>query len=107
MTSNTRLPLVDEDARLANRATLLTMVSVASFLVALMAVPLTLQRTDRVVPRIAASVPLAVGAASGLLARGARGRLHGLRARSGPHGDGPVDAKPGTTNGQASVDRAS
>ncbi len=81
MTSNTRLPLVDEDARLANRATLLTLVSVASFLLALMTIPLTFQRTDRVLPRIVASVPLAVGAASGLLARGVRGRLNALRER--------------------------
>lgn len=81
MTSNSRLPLVDEDARLANRATLLTLVSVAAFLLALMAIPLTFQRTDRAVPRIVASVPLAFGAASGLLARGVRGRLHALRAR--------------------------
>lgn len=68
-----------EDARLANRTTALTLVSMLSFLVALLAMPLTFQQTERIAPRVVASSPLAVGLGTGVLARAARSQLRALR----------------------------
>ena len=70
---------IDEDGRLANRATWLTLLSMLSLVVALLTMPLTFQATDRIVPRVAASSPLGVGLGTGLLARAARSQLRALR----------------------------
>lgn len=83
---------LEHDARLANRATLLTLASLCSFLLALIAMPLTFQRTDATAPRVVASAPLAVGIGAGVLARAARGQLRALRdERESAPADGAAD----------------
>lgn len=70
---------LDRDARLANRATLLTLLSLCSFLLAVVAMPLTFQRTESAASRVVASAPLALGVGAGLAARSVRGQLRALR----------------------------
>jgi hypothetical protein len=77
--SNERSQPLDPDARLANRATLLTLLSLCSFLLALVTMPLAFQRTDAAAPRVIASAPLAVGVGAGLIARTARTHLRAFR----------------------------
>lgn len=82
----------EHDARLANRATLLTLASLCSFLLALIAMPLAFQRTEATAPRVVASAPLAVGVGVGVLARAARGQLRALRdERASASADGAAD----------------
>jgi len=70
---------LDPDGRLANRATWLTLLCVCSFLLALLAMPLTFQRTEGLSARILASAPLAAGPGTGVLAGAARSQLRVLR----------------------------
>jgi hypothetical protein len=70
---------LDQDARLANRAALLTVVSLCAFLLSAMTMKLTFERTESVAARLAASTPVVVGAGAALRARSARGQLRALR----------------------------
>lgn len=84
----------ERDAHLANRAALLTIACLSSFLLAVLTIPAAFQRTDAAVPRILASSPLAVGVGAGLMARAARARLRALRdERASTHEDGPADVE--------------
>jgi hypothetical protein len=69
----------DRDAHLANRATLFTLTSLVAFLLALVTMPLTFQRTDGAAARVAASKPLALGVIAGARARTARAHLRAHR----------------------------
>ncbi len=99
-TTNAPHDPIDADARLANRTTLLTLVSLGSFLIALLTIPLTFQRTESAVPRAVASAPLAVGVGAGVMARAARAQLRVLRDEQdeqdepGRGGAGPASGAP-------------
>ena len=73
---------MDQDARIANRATWLTLLSVCSFMLVVLTMPSTFRNTDRLAPRIAASTPLAAGLVTGVLARAARIQLRALRGEA-------------------------
>lgn len=80
------------EARLANRAALVTLLSLGCFLVALVSLPLTFQRTDRIAPRLAASIPLGLGAGAAFVAFAARTNLRGYRDEAGPVSTTRVEA---------------
>lgn len=77
-TGNERVSL-DHDGRLANRAALLTIVSLCAFLGSAVSMKLTFERTESVAARVAASTPLVVGAGAALRARSVRGQLRAIR----------------------------
>ncbi len=78
-TENKRL---NDEARLANRAALLTIVSLCAFLVSVLTTKLTFDRTESVAARVAASTPVVVGAVVAIRARSVRGQLRALREES-------------------------
>lgn len=83
MSSTTNEPeSPDHDARLANRAALLTMVSLCAFIASAVSMKLTFEATESVAARVAASTPLVVGAGAALRARSARGQLRAIREES-------------------------
>ncbi len=82
VTTSTPPQADDRDGRLANRAALLTIAALCSFLLAVLTIPAAFQSTDATAPRILASAPLAVGVGAGLMARAARAQLRTLRRDS-------------------------
>jgi hypothetical protein len=80
--TGTRSERLDLEARLANRAALLTIVSLCAFLVSMLAIKLTFDPTRSAAARVAASTPAVVGAAVALRARSVRGQLRAVREES-------------------------
>jgi hypothetical protein len=72
-------PTEHQDAHLANRVALRTVLALVAFLVAVIAMPLTFRETEATGPRVLASTPLAVGVGAALAARGARAQLRAMR----------------------------
>jgi hypothetical protein len=70
-----------EADRLANRTALLTLLTICSFLLAAMTMPLTFQRTGDRVPRVASAAPLPAGVGFAIGARAAGARLKAARER--------------------------
>jgi hypothetical protein len=73
---------LDHDARLANRAALLTIVSLCAFLLSVVTMKLTFERTESATARMAASTPVMVGVGAALRARSVRGQLRAHREES-------------------------
>lgn len=73
---------LDHEGRLANRAALLTIVSLCAFIGSAVSMKLTFERTESVGARVAASTPLVVAAGAALRSRSARGQLRAIREES-------------------------
>jgi membrane protein DedA with SNARE-associated domain len=79
MNTPDRSDSMDQDARLANRAAVLTLLSLGCFFLALLTMLVTFQRTERLVPRLAASTPLGLGVGTAVMACASRARLRAHR----------------------------
>lgn len=70
---------LDHEARLANRAALLTILSLFAFIVSVLTTKVTFERTAPAAARVAASTPVVIGALAAIRARTARAQLRALR----------------------------
>jgi hypothetical protein len=84
----------EETVRLANRAALLTLLSVCCFLLAAIVMPITFQSTEAVAARAIASTPIPIGVGAVMAARTARARWRA--ARDQEHAGGELASDGGT-----------